>query len=74
MDDAGGAMATSSKCPLACVCSAVAGLMNQRRSESTALTVGAEGKRFQDQAWQEILEVLVAQAGEVEEIVDERKT
>lgn len=35
--------------------------------------MGPEGKQFQDQAWQEILEVLIAQAGEVEEIVDERK-
>lgn len=40
-------------------------------SESNALTTGEEGWHFQEKAWKEILQVLVEQAGEVEEIVGE---
>lgn len=40
-------------------------------SESNALTVRPEGRTFWDQAWREILDVLIAQAGEIEAIVDE---
>lgn len=40
-------------------------------SESNALTTGAEGWQFQEKAWKEMLQVLVEQAGEVEEIVGE---
>ncbi|BCR91227.1 putative short-chain dehydrogenase/reductase family protein [Aspergillus chevalieri] len=39
--------------------------------ESNALTTGMEGWQFQEKAWREILQVLVEQAGEVEEIVGE---
>lgn len=40
-------------------------------SESAALTTGPEGRQFHEKAWKEILQVLVQQAGEVEEIVGE---
>ena len=36
-------------------------------SESTSLTVGAEGKQFQEKAWAEIIKVLKEQS---EDIVD----
>lgn len=39
--------------------------------ESAALTTGPEGRQFHEKAWKEILQVLVQQAGEVEEIVGE---
>ena len=72
MDGAGGVMAISSTF-LLLLLFAVEGLIADAgwRSESTALTVRPEGRQFHDRAWREILDVLIAQAGEVESIVDE---
>lgn len=36
-------------------------------SESTALTVGAEGKEFQEKAWEEIMTVLREQSEGLDE-------
>lgn len=71
MDDAGAVMAISSKCSVLFLGADCPLLIADCCSESTALTVRPEGRQFQDKAWREILDVLIAQAGEVEDIVDE---